>query len=450
MKKCRKIFVILCLVFMVWGLTRCESDAEVPSSSFEIVSLEQLPSAIQDKITVTTGVLKTSYANKNNDEAFGIGITDKIHRRQKENGATSYTLALTQTDEGLYYDNLVINEATDGSLNIHIIRYQPEASWFYKHKNEGWGYETYSGTITIYTETGHSVSSMDFVSGHPQKNHAKIAADSANKAGNCEIVDIQEAGLLQDGIFYVYEITIIVDCTGEGLGGGGFGDEGLNNDFGEEGGAGGPGGGNGNGAEPIDTVPVEVIGDIEFIGPDTPIANIADYLECFDPTQGASVTIYVDQPITDSDAIASTSDKAGHAFISISQNGNTSVFGFYPAGNAGIFNPSGASAMGNDSDRIYDVSISKNINGSTLQSILNHSINYPSSYNLNTYNCTDFVIEVGNLMGMELPDCYSNWGVGGGSNPGKLGQYIRNNFNADGTYIVNENGGNAPSNNKGC
>ena len=187
-----------------------------------------------------------------------------------------------------------------------------------------------------------------------------------------------------------------------------------------------------------------------FDGPDTPIANINDYLECIDPMQGATVTIYIDQPVADSNIVASGADKAGHTFISISQNGNTSVFGFYPAGNATPFNPSGTSAMGDDSNHDYDVSISINVDSATLEAILNHSVNYPSSYDLNTYNRTDFVIEIGNILGMGLPDCYSSWGIGGGSNPAKLGQYIRYNFNSDGTYLVNTNGGTSPSNNKGC
>jgi hypothetical protein len=39
---------------------------------------------------------------------------------------------------------------------------------------------------------------------------------------------------------------------------------------------------------------------------------------------------------------------------------------------------------------------------------------------------------------------------GGGSNPGSLGQYIRNTLNSGGSVTKKTTSGNAPSNTKGC
>lgn len=103
-------------------------------------------------------------------------------------------------------------------------------------------------------------------------------------------------------------------------------------------------------------------------------------------------------------------------------------------------------------EKIIKKIVAKTISGNQLQQIINFSINHNPTYNLNTYNCTDFAIDIGNLAGLNLPDCYGSWalGLGGGSNPGALGQHIRNNINTGGNTTKNTNSGTAPSNNKGC
>lgn len=184
--------------------------------------------------------------------------------------------------------------------------------------------------------------------------------------------------------------------------------------------------------------------------PDKPIADMAKYLECFDFTKNAIITIYVSQPIPNNSATHDGS-VVGHTFVSISQNGSISVFGFYPATDDiyPILNPSDPSAMGDDSNEHFDVSITKTVSGSTLQQIYNYSVNFPSTYDLNDFNCSDFGITVGNLAGLNLPEANGTWPGGGGSNPGVLGQYIRN-MNTSGGVSKNTTGGNAPSNKKGC
>ncbi len=272
MKRLAKTTLFLFLMVVSGMFTQCENivGPDETVSSFRVVHYNALPAAIRSEVNTVENALKTTYAYKN-DKPFGKLIANRIHQRSKPNGNTSYTLGLRQTGEGFYYDNLVINEDTEGNLKSRIIRYQPDPEWFYRHKTEGVGYDTYSGEITIFNSTGEALSSVTLVSGQLQQPVAKATALKADGT-NCEIIDIQEAGLEQEGEFYIYEITITVDCSGTG--GGGYEEEGMNTGFGneggEEGGGGGsPGGGGGNGGpgEPIETVPVEdaIIIDPDFI-----------------------------------------------------------------------------------------------------------------------------------------------------------------------------------------
>ena len=200
---------------------------------------------------------------------------------------------------------------------------------------------------------------------------------------------------------------------------------------------------------PIETPELEEE-TITVDGPKNPIANMTDYLKCFDLNLGATITIYIDQPVANSDRLVSIGDRSGHTFVSISQNGYTSTFGFYPNGTASPFSPTKTSVMGDDSQSPYDVSVSVSVNSDTLKNVVNSSINYNSTYNLNDYNCTDFIIEIGNQCGLNLPDANRNWLIGGGSNPASLGQHIRNNFSPTGSQGVNTAGGTSPSNVKNC
>ena len=64
-------------------------------------------------------------------------------------------------------------------------------------------------------------------------------------------------------------------------------------------------------------------------------------------------------------------------------------------------------------------------------------------------NCTNFTIQIGNKADLNLPECNSSWGVGGGSNPAKLGQYLRSSYIPVGSER-DTNGGSSPSNKKDC
>lgn len=184
--------------------------------------------------------------------------------------------------------------------------------------------------------------------------------------------------------------------------------------------------------------------------PETPVEDIEEYLKCFDTTKSAQLTIHVNQPIANNGSAFTTgADKAGHAFISITQGNITRVYGLYPQGNASPYNPSGAFSFGNNQNDGFDISISFNINSASLNNIINDANNYLSNYNLNSNNCTDYVIQTAALCGVNLPDPQSTWLNGGGSNPGAFGQAIRN-MNLPSGMSRNTGGGNANSNNGNC
>jgi hypothetical protein len=191
-------------------------------------------------------------------------------------------------------------------------------------------------------------------------------------------------------------------------------------------------------------------GDIIVDGPSNPINDVADYLNCFDTNQPASITVYVAEPNPGS-GDTHNGTNVGHTYISLSQGIEIRTFGFYPTSNHiyPYLNNSSSSILGDDGSEIFTASISTTITASQLQQIINASLNYTQTYHLDTYNCTDFAIDLGNLAGLTLPDANGSWFGGGGSNPGTLGQHIRG-VTPTGNIVIDTTGGNAPSTNKGC
>lgn len=190
------------------------------------------------------------------------------------------------------------------------------------------------------------------------------------------------------------------------------------------------------------------------VSPETPIYDIRGYLKCFNLNQSAKVTIHSDQPLANSGTpYTITPFSVGHSFITIKQGNEIMTLGFYPESGTGFFLPT-KGIMGNDSSHSYDVSISLNVSPAQLSSIIEFSVEYNIGtgnyqYDLDTNNCTDFAIQVGNIAGLDLPECNSSWPLGGGSSPGQFGQYLRTITLPQGA-TRNTSGGTAPSNNKTC
>lgn len=184
--------------------------------------------------------------------------------------------------------------------------------------------------------------------------------------------------------------------------------------------------------------------------PSTPISDINQFLKCFDVSLGAQITIYIDQPIANNSSSFTTGqDKAGHSFIAITQGNITRVFGLYPNGNASPFSPNHPHIFGNNQNDSFDISLSFSIPAASLANIINDAEQYNMNYNLNTNNCTDFVIQAAALCGVSLPDPQGSWPGGSGSNPRAFGEAIRQ-MNLSSGMTRNTNGGQAISNNGNC
>ncbi len=188
--------------------------------------------------------------------------------------------------------------------------------------------------------------------------------------------------------------------------------------------------------------------------------DITDRLDCLQNVAGTNskMTIYVDQPVANSSVPYANDNgiEVGHSFVAletIDSEGELirQVFGFYPEKEVGpLYNPSEPGEVVLDDGHSYDVSISINISNTILSSMLIYaSMKDQGTYNLNSYNCTDFVIELGNMAGLNIPDCDGDWPGGGGSNPGALGEYFRT-LNDTSNIVINKYGGYAPSGSGPC
>lgn len=181
--------------------------------------------------------------------------------------------------------------------------------------------------------------------------------------------------------------------------------------------------------------------------PEDPINDLDDFFECFDTNQNASLTIYALEP-NPGTGDTHNGTFVGHAYVSITQGNNISTFGYYPVSNwISPINTSSTAILGNDGGDQFSASYTTNLNPGQLQDILNAIQNFNPTYDLDDYNCTDFVIDMANLAGLGFPECNGSWPGGSGSNPGTLGIEIRNRNNSDGNPT---NAGNSPNSNKDC
>ena len=112
------------------------------------------------------------------------------------------------------------------------------------------------------------------------------------------------------------------------------------------------------------------------------VNNVNDFLKCFNLNQSATFTIYVDQPIVNSNS-THDGDEVGHTFISIRQGTIRRVLGFWPSDSVtpGLDNTS-PGTLNNDGGHIYDVALSFDITPIKLQNLINY-IKVRSNYEYN-------------------------------------------------------------------
>ncbi|WP_298419516.1 hypothetical protein [uncultured Kordia sp.] len=186
-----------------------------------------------------------------------------------------------------------------------------------------------------------------------------------------------------------------------------------------------------------------------FKAPTNPIQDIIEYLNCFDTSAPAELTIFSDQPVPgDREETWTWGGDVGHAYIGITQGNITRILGLYPTENTTPLDPSAPFIYGNDENYNSDISITKDISSSELTNILTEITTNTNNYNLNTNNCATFAIRMANIGGITLPSTESSWPGGEGNNPADLGEDIRESNIIE--TEVNPITRNAPQNNGNC
>lgn len=164
--------------------------------------------------------------------------------------------------------------------------------------------------------------------------------------------------------------------------------------------------------------------------PRTPIENLEKYLACFNRKAPAKLILYADQPAAGSDEPFTILGKMGHVFLAIEQQIDGQLFrrnfGFHPAKAINPFNQtSSESILGNDEYRPYDVQLTLPLDGAHLSEVINMIFQFQAIYDLENYNCVDFVLDVAQAGGLSLPRTKGWWIFGRGRNPGSFGEDLR-------------------------
>jgi hypothetical protein len=206
-----------------------------------------------------------------------------------------------------------------------------------------------------------------------------------------------------------------------------------------------------------------------FVAPpqEQPI-NILEYLQCFTSEAGSTymITVGVDQPEPGSrtpytignDGSSSSSGgdiDVGHTFITLVQtkaNGTKIIrtLGYYPTSSVKPLSPSSQGTLANDQGHHFDVSLTTDVTVTNFLSLIQIlQANATEPYNLNSNNCTTFCIHHLQEIGINLPANVGVWPMGGGFNPGSLGEDIRS-MDLAPNQSRNTNGGEAPINSGTC
>lgn len=115
----------------------------------------------------------------------------------------------------------------------------------------------------------------------------------------------------------------------------------------------------------------------------------------------------------------------GHTFIGTEQGNVSRYLGFYPDNpHATLFTDQDGEIHDNSKSK-YHVSISTEVTPDQLKRIINDINNFPDTYSLNDYNCSDFGIQIARKAGLNLPRTVGEYGVFPikfkGRNPADLG-----------------------------
>lgn len=433
----KKFIILSVLVFTAFA---CEKTEELPIPVNQENAIEIIQFAENSHLRGIVGEL--SNVNGRSDLLNQVDFSEATKFYDEENGVTKYTFSMTE-QESLTLQNFILFESDEGDINGLIFTHTLDEEWYTSQDVIDW--TDFTGTFKIENLEGEVISESWIENGESPE----VIGGGRSAGSTCVTryymvtvtYDTYVNGVYSSTTSYSYPTTSTT-CYSSGGSGYGFGDfDGNNPNPDPQRDVLRPDGIDYDVKDPKDEWPADLILLTEHGGP---IEDITNYLKCFDKRQGGSITIYVDQPnpgtrdtwIDTDDSLLGIEPDVGHTFISIEQGGQRRVLGFYPEnGVSPGVNPSSNSILVNDGSHEFDVSISFSLNSPQFNSLLSFVESTSSTYNLNSYNCTDFGLGAAEACNLQIPDSFGSWPFGGGSNPGDLGEDIRNlsgNVNTEG------------------
>lgn len=198
------------------------------------------------------------------------------------------------------------------------------------------------------------------------------------------------------------------------------------------------GGGNASGVNHVNLAASPVV-----LSPTHIIEDIQAYLKCFQNTPGATfqVTVCVEQPSPgsrnpwviklDDGASGSGATSAGHTYLVLTEKmpGGWSItrnLGFYPSKGVWPLSDPVPGVLNNDENSPFNIAAEYNINSTLFFAMLQYIIGAAGDYyQVNTFNCTNFVLDALEAGHIYLPHTIGYWIGGSGVDPGDLGEDIR-------------------------
>lgn len=456
-------------------------EENTDSFQLEALTVNDIPDVVNKVLKSTPNsnvLLKSANGSGNNDnlildDSWILAATDSI-------GNTSYSLRayIPETPYNVFY-NILVKKTYEGSLNQpYLLRYEVDEEYWLTYATSHRKDAAFQGNIEVYAVNSIDIPSLSRSNGNNNtepcfgvtvtsgSNGSGGNGNSGGGNSNCS-GRVGTPGFSSNAGSN-YSLAGVVSASG-GSGTKPYVEVGKGDfveDFNQKSRfpskqaqylSTSRSGSNGECPEDQVLVPINEEELIVTFSPDKPIADMNEFLECFDVSKEASFSIFVDEPSPGSGDTWTTSWNGikpvavvGYTFISISQGGNVSTFGFYPKGeDVSPRNPKDLAAFGNDGGEKFSASLSTNITASQLKKIIDLAVKNSSDYHLDNFNCTDFALKAANISGFNLSSCDGLWPGGGGSNPGTLGSEIRNKSLKNG-QSKNTTGGKAPANKKKC
>ncbi|WP_318343204.1 hypothetical protein [Flagellimonas baculiformis] len=224
MKQMKNLLPVMLLVLVVWGcdkqsleetpiLSKANEESTEPSKN-RPVPFGDLSNDILSEIDEMDNYFRSD-GNKAKDGSFGEVVRDIAILDNNEDQGKSYTLRMEKLEKGFYFDNLVVQQGSDGERNVHVVRYTPDKDWYEETKGQNGRFESYSGNISVFREDGTWLADMGLVQG-------KIAKSTTDMStAQCILQTSYTMGCVYS--CWVDSITIDVYCPGNAGGSGGGG-----------------------------------------------------------------------------------------------------------------------------------------------------------------------------------------------------------------------------------